>query len=374
MVEPGATTAQSGGGHMPGTGFPAGDDGSPHRLIVVDPHWEATWPLVAEALHQVWAGPVPVTLLRHDAPSTVTVSDLVRRAGIDPSQIAQLISLGIPMVPGDLEYLPSLREVALSPRSGYGSGVSEDLAAVFASSGIRHHAHTAEGFWGQSVAEYALALTLSGLRRIPQLHQAMQSDLRVWDYSPGGGDRPFAHRGAQFGDDDRFTSGTIAGKRVRVIGAGNIGSRYASFCASLGADVSVYDPHAPEPAFHRAGARREWHLDRLVSDAEIFAPLVPLIPATRGLVTADLVDALPHGSLVIWATRAGVCDTAAVRRRVLADEIALAADVFDVEPVPLDDPLLGRANVVHTPHNAGRTRHANRQWALLITAPFRPMP
>lgn len=82
------------------------------------------------------------------------------------------------------------------------------------------------------MAEYALALTLSGLRRIPQLHQAMQSDLRVWDYSPGGGDRPFAHRGAQFGDDDRFTSGTIAGKRVRVIGAGNIGSRYASFCAS----------------------------------------------------------------------------------------------------------------------------------------------
>ena len=111
-----------------------------------------------------------------------------------------------------------------------------------------------------------------------------------------------------------------------------------------------------------------------MSDAEIFAPLVPLIPATRGLVTADLVDALPHGSLVIWATRAGVCDTAAVRRRVLADEIALAADVFDVEPMPLDDPLLGRANVVHTPHNAGRTRHANRQWALLITAPFRPMP
>ncbi|NDF09955.1 MAG: hypothetical protein EB058_14855, partial [Proteobacteria bacterium] len=41
MVGSGATTAQSGGGHMPGTGFPAGDDGSPHRLIVVDPHWEA---------------------------------------------------------------------------------------------------------------------------------------------------------------------------------------------------------------------------------------------------------------------------------------------------------------------------------------------
>ena len=64
---------------------------------------------------------------------------------------------------------------------------------------------------------------------------------------------------------------------------------------------------------------------------------------------------------------------AAIRRRVLADEVALAADVFDVEPVPLDDPLLGRHNVVHTPHLAGRTRDANRQWAADLLAQFRPV-
>jgi phosphoglycerate dehydrogenase-like enzyme len=198
----------------------------------------------------------------------------------------------------------------------------------------------------------------------------MQLDMRVWDYAPDGGDRAYAHRGAQFGDDDRFASGTVAGKRVRIVGAGNIASRYASFCAALGADVAAYDPFAAEPAFHRAGARREWYLDRLVADAEIFAPLVPLMPATRGLVTAAHIDALPHGCLIIWATRAGVTDTAAVRRRVLADEVSLAADVFDVEPVPAGDPLLGRPNVVHTPHNAGRTRHANAEWARQLAAQF----
>jgi phosphoglycerate dehydrogenase-like enzyme len=48
-----------------------------------------------------------------------------------------------------------------------------------------------------------------------------------------------------------------------------------------------------------------------------------------------------------------------LRERVLADELALAADVWDVEPLPIDDPLLGRHNVVHTPHIAGRTRDAN---------------
>jgi phosphoglycerate dehydrogenase-like enzyme len=48
----------------------------------------------------------------------------------------------------------------------------------------------------------------------------------------------------------------------------------------------------------------------------------------------------------------------------------LAADVFDIEPLPLDHPLLGRHNVVHTPHNAGRTVHANQQWAELLTKQF----
>jgi phosphoglycerate dehydrogenase-like enzyme len=344
--------------------------GSPRRAIVVSVAWEATWPLVAEALQATWSHTGPVVLVRVEAQSSATVGEVVRGAGFESSQVAHLASLGVPMVPGDLEYLPSLREVALSPRSGYGSGLTDDLNAVFASEGIRHHAHVAEGFWGQSVAEYALALTLCGLRRIPQLHQAMQFDARVWDYAPGGGDRAYTHRGAQFGDDDHFASGTVAGKRVRIVGAGNIASRYASFCEALGADVAAYDPYAPEPAFHRTGARREWHLDRLVVDAEIFAPLVPLMPATRGLVTAAHIDALPDGCLVIWATRAGVTDTATVRRRVLADEISLAADVFDVEPVPPGDPLLGRANVVHTPHNAGRTRHANVEWARQLAAQF----
>ena len=57
---------------------------------------------------------------------------------------------------------------------------------------------------------------------------------------------------------------------------------------------------------------------------------------------------------------------------MLNDELALAADVFDVEPVPLDSPLLGRHNVVHTPHNAGRTRDANHAWVDDQIARFKP--
>ena len=90
------------------------------------------------------------------------------------------------------------------------------------------------------------------------------------------------------------------------------------------------------------------------------------------LVTAAHIDAQPRGCLVVLVTRAGICDVPAIRRRVLADELALAADVFDVEPLPLNDPLLGRHNVVHTPHNAGRTRQANQRWAEMLVEQFLP--
>ncbi|MDE0840530.1 MAG: hydroxyacid dehydrogenase, partial [Kiritimatiellae bacterium] len=81
-------------------------------------------------------------------------------------------------------------------------------------------------------------------------------------------------------------------------------------------------------------------------------------------------SSLPKGCLVVNVTRAKICDTEALYKRVLQDELALAADVFDLEPVPLDSPLLGRHNVVHTPHNAGRTRQANEAWADALIAQF----
>jgi phosphoglycerate dehydrogenase-like enzyme len=280
--------------------------------------------------------------------------------------------LGVPVTPRCLESLPNLGEVAiLDP---YRPAVTPEVEAWLAAHGVAHYRHHSEGYWGQSVAEFALGLTLCALRGIPQQYRAMLESHEVWQRYSSARNMGPGQRGAQYSDDVRFTHGTLAGKRVRIVGAGNIGSRYASFAHSLGAEVAAWDPYAPEPSFHRAGARRIWRLDELVQDAEIFAPMLPLTEQTRGVVTAQHIRALPKGCLVVLATRAGICDMAELRRRVLADELALAADVFDVEPVPLDDPLLGRENVVHTPHLAGRTRDANLAWVEMLLAQFRRSP
>lgn len=313
--------------------------------IVVDPSFDTIWPFSADRVHQLLSPMLETSFAR------LADGDAAWITAVDePAAVERLILLGATATDADLDALPALKEAFVTV--GYGPNPAKE---VLEARGITPLEHGSEGFWGQSVSEFALGLTIGALRRIPQTHHAILTDLAPWDYP--------VH---QYGDDSRFTNGTVEGKRVRIVGAGNIASRYASFMHMLGADVAVWDPYASEPSFHRAGSRRVFDLDKLVEDAEIFVPMVPLIPSTAGLVTAKHIAALPAGCLVVLATRAGIVDVPELRRRVLADELSLAADVFDEEPLPLDDPLLGRDNVVHTPHNAGRTKESNYRWAEML--------
>lgn len=332
-------------------------------VIIVHPSFDGIWPFAADHFAELWREEGPAEFTRLAPDDTRSVGEVLD----SPETVTRLVILGVPLTAACLDRLSNLREVVSTTRLPEGS--EETLKAR----GIRRITHGSEGFWGQSVAEFGLALTLAALRRIPQTHHTILTDLSPWDYNPPNHIGTPGARGQQYGDDSDFTNGTLAGKRVRIVGAGNIASRYAAFCHCIGAEVAAWDPFATEIAFHRTGARREHHLDRLVTDAEVFAPMVPLTDSTKGIVTADHINALPKGCLVVLVTRAKVCDMDALRRRVLADELALAADVFDIEPLPLDDPLLGRRNVVHTPHNAGRTQDANRAWAKMLADRFTPL-
>jgi phosphoglycerate dehydrogenase-like enzyme len=333
------------------------------RTIVVDPLFEDVWPLAAKHLRRLWERDGPVEFVRLDDQRATPLTDAVA----DPSSVTQLVSLGVRVDDTRLSSFSNLTEAFVMTTSMY--SIDESVGGALEDRGVTVHDHTNEGFWSESVSEFGIALTIDALRKLPQKYRGMIESHDPWDLDQLDNEIPEA-RGHQFADDLSFVNGTVSGKCVRVAGVGNIGSRYASVVDFLGADVAAYDPYADEPCFHRSGARRVHDLDALVRDADIFAPTVPLTEATRGLITADHIDTLPEGCLVVLITRAGVCDMAALRERVLADELILAADVWDEEPLPLDDPLLGRDNVVHTPHIAGRTEDANRRWAESLVAHF----
>ena len=148
----------------------------------------------------------------------------------DPQSVHRLVVLRMKVLAGEFASFTGLREIAFEEAG------DDEVDKPLERSGVKVYRHTSQGFWGQSVSECALALTLCALRRIPQLHREIITRRDPWDYGfRSGPDGPV--RGGQFGDDIRFTIGTMAGKRVRIAGMGNIGSRYAAYANALGADV-----------------------------------------------------------------------------------------------------------------------------------------
>ena len=334
-----------------------------NSAIIVHPDFDHSWPWTANHMQRLWAEQGQVEFVRLDH-GDKRPAHLVLK---DPAQVVRLVCFGAEFTDESLREMLNLRELAAKVQQDSPIYKKLDQAEV------RVIWQPSVGFWGQSVAEFALALTLCGLRRIPQTHHNIITGQEDWNYDQPNRKGRAEQRGRQFGDDSRFTNGTLRGKRVRIVGAGNIGSHYADFSHYLGADVAIWDPFASEPCFHRAGARREFFLERLVSDADIFAPMVPLTKATTGLVRGEHIRALPKGCLVVLVTRAGICDCEVLYERVLNDEVAMAADVFDHEPLEIGHALLGRHNVVHTPHNAGRTKEANFCFAEMIADQFNPI-
>jgi phosphoglycerate dehydrogenase-like enzyme len=334
-----------------------------NTLLIVHAHFERAWPFAADHLVTLLQSlNEPVEVIRLALDDKRELSQIVE----SPERVERLILWRVPLRLSSLSQFANLKELVYEGLTG--GGLKSEVQNSLQAAGIKAIVHESESMWAQSVAEFALALVLSALRRIPQLHQSVAEGRADWTYLPTGpGDR----RALQFGDDPRFVNGTLRGKRLRILGLGNTGSRLARIASSLGADVAAWDPFAQEALFPACAARRERHLDKLFDDAEIVAPMLPLTEKTMGLVTAEHIYRLPVGSIVALVTRAHVCDIDAIRSRVLANELFLAADVFDEEPLQTTDVLLGRENVIHTPHIAGRTRDANEQYAALLVNQFR---
>ncbi|MCZ6632559.1 MAG: NAD(P)-dependent oxidoreductase [bacterium] len=212
--------------------------------------------------------------------------------------------------------------------------------------------------WAQSVAECTLGLVLCSLRRITQWHLKMAQGEPLWKFEY-----------VQFCDAPDFVNGTLGTKTVGVMGLGQIGGRVAHWCHVLGARVLGYDPFISKDRLDELGVEGV-EMDSLVAESEVVFVTIPPTPSAKHLLSRERIGRLKKGTLVVITTRAHAVDMAALRERILADELAGAFDVYDNEPVPVDDALRGRDNVVHTPHIAGRTRDANISAADVIADDF----
>ena len=196
----------------------------------------------------------------------------------------------------------------------------------------------------------------------------MANGEKLWDWeNPIWGDKlPVAH---QFCDDPDFVNGDLGTKNVGVIGLGQIGRKIAQWCRVFGATVTGFDPYVSDELLREWDVQRA-DMDTLADSSDIVFVAVPPTPSARHLLNRERIYHLRKGSLVVVITRAHAVDMEALRERIVKDELAGAFDVYDTEPVPVDDELRNRDNVVHTPHIAGRTEDSNLRVADMTVDDF----
>ena len=148
---------------------------------------------------------------------------------------------------------------------------------------------------------------------------------------------------------------SIYGATACVIGCGNIGQNVAKRLKALGAAcVRGLDRTnvAPTADFDEMYANEDFEM--AIAGADIITASLPNTPATRELVSAAHFDAMKEGAVFVNAGRGLTVDQKALTANLASGKLAGAVlDVFQVEPLPEDDPLWDLDNVVVTPHVAG---------------------
>jgi phosphoglycerate dehydrogenase-like enzyme len=216
-----------------------------------------------------------------------------------------------------------------------GAGVDAWLAAPGLAPDILL-TRTPESF-GPAIAEWAVARIFAMQQRLTE-HAAAQ---RAHRWEPRDAPR-------------------VAGTRALVVGTGDVGSAIAGKLAALGVSVAGVSrtgrPRAdvagggPFDAVHPAS-----RLADLVADADWIVLALPDTPATRGLVSREVLSRC-HGAVLLNAGRGSVLDEAALPEALERGWLRGAAlDVFAVEPLPQDSPLWDDPRVIISPHCSGPT-------------------
>jgi D-3-phosphoglycerate dehydrogenase len=229
-------------------------------------------------------------------------------------------------LPGDL--LRQLRRCKAIGR--FGLGVDNIDVAAAAELGIT--VTYVPDYCMQEVSDHAMALLLALARKVPQSNALVQA---------GRWEMPAVvpiHR--------------LAGRVLGLVGFGNIPRELAPKAKAFRLRVVAHDPYVSQQVLDAAGVERV-SFDQLLEISDFVSIHAPLLSATRGLFNAEVFRKMKKGARLINTARGPLVDEDALVAALDSGQLAGAAlDVVAVEPLPKDSKLIGRDNVILTPHTA----------------------
>lgn len=235
-----------------------------------------------------------------------------------------------------IESLPKLRAIV---RSGVGYDAI-DLAAcddagivVATTPGVNHHA----------VAEHTMAMLMAVSRGFADL------DRRVRE-----------------GRWKRIAYPRVMGRTLGILGLGRIGRAVATRAIGLGMDVLAFEPY-PNKEFVEQWKIELTGFDDLLARSDYVSLHLPMSAENYHLMNTENLAKMKAGSVLINTARGGLVNEEAVCAALESGRLRAAAlDVFNVEPLPLDSPLLKFDNVLLSGHVAGLDVESHRDTFVMV--------
>jgi D-3-phosphoglycerate dehydrogenase / 2-oxoglutarate reductase len=184
----------------------------------------------------------------------------------------------------------------------------------------------------REVSDHAMALLLALARKVAFSNRLVQSGR--WEVPP------------------IVPLRRLEGQVLGLIGFGNIPRTLAPKAKAFGLHVLTHDPYVSAEVLAAAGVEGV-SFDELLARSDFISMHAPLLPATRGLMNASAFAKMKNRAFLINTARGPLVDEAALVAALDSGHLGGAAlDVVATEPLAKDSPLLGRDNVILTPHTA----------------------
>lgn len=180
------------------------------------------------------------------------------------------------------------------------------------------------------VADSVLGYILTFSRKLPWMDKAMKSG--IWDKIPGM---------------------SLSELTLGVVGVGNIGKAVLRRARAFGMKLLGNDIREIEPDFLIENGVTMLPLPEMLRCSDFVSLNCDLNPGSRHLINKNTLGMMKPTAVLINTARGPVVDEIALIDALLAGKIAGAGlDVFEVEPLPLDSPLMKMNNVMLAPHNS----------------------
>jgi D-3-phosphoglycerate dehydrogenase len=184
----------------------------------------------------------------------------------------------------------------------------------------------------REVSDHAMALLLGLARKVPFSNKLVQSGR--WEVPP------------------IVPLRRLEGQTLGLVGFGNIPRALAPKAKAFGFKVLTHDPYVKTAALAAAGVEGV-SFDELLARSDFVSVHAPLLPSTRGLMNAAVFAKMKKGAYLINTARGPLVDESALIAALDSGQLGGAGlDVVTTEPLAKDSALLGRDNVILTPHTA----------------------